>query len=69
MATKNNCPTLLKVQPDEPIFVLRAQDMTAPATIRKWVAFNADTAPARKLAEALECAAVMEHWPNRKMPD
>jgi hypothetical protein len=69
MATKNNCPTLAKVSSDEPIFVLRAQDKTAPATIRRWVALNIETAPARKLAEALECAEVMERWPNRKMPD
>ena len=29
-------PSLAKLKPDEPIFVLRAQDILAPRTIRYW---------------------------------
>jgi len=36
MTTKHNNPTLENVADDEPIFVLRARDVTAPDTIREW---------------------------------
>ncbi len=69
MATKSNCPTLAKVLPDEPIFVLRAQDMTAPEAILEWIRLNLKTAPTQKITEALNCVSDMRRWPNRKMPD
>lgn len=63
-------PVLKKVAPDEPIFVLRAQDMNAPTTIRFWVKqAEATGCPSAKLEEALACADLMEQWPNRKWPD
>jgi len=56
---------------DEPLFVLRAQDVTAPAVIRMWCEinfFNPNCAPER-LKEARLLALAMEQWPNRKLPD
>jgi hypothetical protein len=50
--------------PEEMVFVLLSRDAAAPATIRAWVAErlrlgkNIDTDP--QIAEALECARVME---------
>lgn len=68
MAYKSTCKTLAKVAEDEPIFVLRAQDLTAPDTIMAWIAKNPEL-PKDKLAEALRCAQAMRQWPKRKMPD
>lgn len=50
---------------DEPIFVLRAQDLLAPQVIRHW----AELAGGRKGAQAIDVANEMERWPNRKVPD
>lgn len=63
--------TLDKVGPDEPIFVLRAQDMLADARVEEW----ADQATAwlgkdhPKVVAAREIAQAMRDFPNRKMPD
>lgn len=59
-----------KAAPDEPIFILRAQDMTAPEAVRFWVHFARllGMRP-EKLAEAEELAKQMEAWPRRKVPD
>jgi len=62
---------LLKVQPGEPIFVLRAQDITAPDFVSAW----ASRASKRlgfdhlKVREAIECANEMREWLPRKYPD
>lgn len=70
MAYIGTDPVLKKVHPDEPIFVLRAQDMNAPSTIRFWAKqAEATGCPPEKLEEALACADLMERWPNRKWPD
>lgn len=72
MATKHTSPCLQKAADDEPIFVLRAQDKTAPAIIRKWVKMqqihNPNPSPA-KLNSALALALEMESWHTRKYPD
>lgn len=67
---------LAKVDEDEPIFVLRAQDRLAPALIREWVnrAKQASSLGARRTEEALQVADAMEEWqkahPGRvKYPD
>lgn len=66
---------------DEPLFVLRATDKTAPEMVRKWAAEfhrrhirrgtqGRELAKAiLKYEEALEVAAKMEAWHTRKMPD
>ena len=61
---------LAKVGDDEPIFVLRAQDMLAPEMVRAWAyAAEASGCPPEKVNEALAIATRMEQWPKRKMPD
>ena len=61
---------IAKAADDEPVFVLRAQDITAPAVVRTWCEFAvlAGCAP-EKIREARALALQMEQWPNRKMPD
>lgn len=72
MGYLNNDAVLGKIGPDEPIFVLRAQDKTAPDAVRFWaknaISSGANIEPA-KLAEAEQCAQAMEQWPTRKLPD
>ena len=59
-----------KVKPEEPIFVLRAQDKLAPALIREWCRqARAHGLGYKKGQEALMCADEMEKWSNRKFPD
>jgi hypothetical protein len=70
VATKHNSISLDKAKDDEPIFVLRAQDLLAPDVVRGWadVAERAGCSPA-KVTEAREIADAMERWPARRMPD
>lgn len=63
----------VKAKEDEPIFVLRAQDRTAPRAVREWAerAKGAGMADQR-FTEAMDCALSMEEWGkhNRtKIPD
>jgi hypothetical protein len=61
---------LAKIKPEEPIFVLRAQDKLAPALVEDW-ADRAAThgCSAEKVAEARTTAAAMRDWPTKKYPD
>lgn len=61
---------LSKAQDDEPLFILRAQDVTAAATIEYWIK-NARSygVNMEKLAEAERIVVEMRQWPNRKVPD
>ena len=74
MATKRQGnPSYDKADMDEPLFVLRAKDITAPAIVRHWadVAALLDV-PAAKVAEAQACADAMEQWQIHntfKVPD
>jgi len=59
-----------KAHPDEPVFILRAQDSLAAALVLEW----ADRAellgcPFEKIVEARALAAAMFAWPTRKFPD
>jgi hypothetical protein len=66
-----------KAAPDEPVFVLRAQDIYAAMTVRWWAGrlLNAASHVANRSAshakamEALALADEMDKWPNRKVPD
>lgn len=59
-----------KAAPDEPLFVLRAQDFTAPYIVREWAISAKEYGVAQdKIDEALKCATEMENWKHRKMPD
>lgn len=65
---KNGC--FAKAADDEPIFVLRAQDMLAPALVRQWaVQAEERGCPAAKIAEARALADKMDNWAKRKNPD
>lgn len=68
MAYKNTCPTLAKVGTNEPIFVLRAQDRSAPDTILAWIRAN-PALPEAKRREAFECSELMRKWAKIKSPD
>lgn len=75
MGTKNNpgkYDCYDKADPDEPLFVLRAKDPTAPDLVRLWVDTRRNEARIQglkidpeyedKLEEALSCARAMEVW-------
>lgn len=74
MGYKGNDSCLAKVPEDEPIFVLRAQDRLAPATVRLWADLVDLFAggPTEKTTEARKWAAEMEFWQRQhgtKVPD
>lgn len=52
----------------EPLFVLRAQDVTAVPTIQDWLKRNPDL-PAVKREEALSLIDAILRWPKKKNPD
>lgn len=58
---------------NEPVFTLRARDITAPNTIRRWASAAAELgAPPEKVGDALRLAAYMETWQRQhgcKVPD
>ena len=54
---------------DEPLFVLRGQDASAPRVVLHWISKNFDTAPDEKLAEAFEQALAMRDWRPKKTAD
>jgi hypothetical protein len=63
MALGQGC--LGKAGMDEPLFILRAQDDSAPSMVRYWIArqiANGTPYDSPKLAEALSCAEAMERW-------
>ena len=62
-------PILQKLGENEPIFVLRAQDVTAPGAVRSWAATVAARGMTLKAEEAFRIADEMEKWPKRKFPD
>lgn len=59
-----------KAADDEPVFVLRAQDMLAADLVDTW-ATQAHVAGCKwdKVREARELAQAMREWPRRKNPD
>ncbi len=74
MATKSfeqNSPnsTWNKALPDEPVFVIRASDLTGPETILKWIV-RAEVLGVNeaKLREAFECAMAMRRYQSKKTP-
>lgn len=59
-----------KAADDEPVFILRAQDMLAADLVDKW-ATDAQLVGCKwdKVREARELAQAMREWPTRKNPD
>lgn len=62
---------LQTMDPEEPVFVLRGQDILAPQAVEAWcqLAEDNDVSPSRKVREARECAEDMTAWEPRKLPD
>lgn len=56
--------------PNEPIFILRAQDVLAADVVREWARrAEALDVISTKVREARGIAKEMEQWPTRKTPD
>lgn len=59
-----------KAKPDEPVFILRAQDVLAADLVDAWATqANLLGCPWDKVREARELAKAMREWPGRKSPD
>lgn len=58
---------LLELDPDEPVFVLRATDLLAPETLQRWIvlARQMGVSSARVLA-AERCVREMNDWRLRR---
>lgn len=74
MATKRNDRCLQNAKPDEPIFVLRAQDTFAPIAVQYWIdmAKSAGGTPVDKINEAKQLVQRMYEWQAKhgsKVPD
>lgn len=55
---------------DEPVFILRAQDRVAPATVRFWARRAAEMfADPAMVQNARDQADAMEAWAKKKLPD
>lgn len=53
---------LNKAKPDEPIFILRANDPIAAQTIRLWAVMAKDAHDPEKIEKALKVAEMMQQW-------
>jgi hypothetical protein len=61
MATKHTSTCISKAADDEPIFALRAQDMSAPILVEFWVKMNPQL-PEQKKQDALQVVHEMREW-------
>jgi hypothetical protein len=68
MATKEMSSALRKIGNQEEIFVLRAQDASAPRSVIPWIADNLHASD-DKLRDAFECALRMRRHPKTKPAD
>jgi hypothetical protein len=59
-----------KAPPDEPIFILRAQDSLAADMVEKWIIHaRAAGCSKKKILDAMNIVEEMRRWPTRKNPD
>jgi len=55
---------------DEPVFLLRGQDVAAPSAVRSWAQKVDQLGGDKRLVRAaLGFAQEMEDWPKKKVPD
>ena len=60
----------LNISPEEPLFLLRAQDWASAFAVHAWItAAQQHGANETILAAALEIARAMEGWPVKQVPD
>lgn len=62
ISTKHTSQCLRKAKDDEPIFVLRSKDATAPKIVRAWASVNQEFQPEEKVKGARDLAEEMEAW-------
>jgi hypothetical protein len=60
---------LLKADAEEPVFVLRAQDKTAAATVDRWIQLNDGQISDDKYEAAYADMMAMARWPHKKQAD
>lgn len=65
---KEGNATWAKVHPDEPVFILRGQDITAPGIVVEWIRKNLDTVPETKIKEAIHTVLAMRRYDKRRDP-
>lgn len=59
-----------KIPADEPVFLLRAQDVTAAAVVRYWIELNETLGGDPALINMCRThAALMQAWNKRKLAD
>ena len=59
-----------KIPDDEPVFLIRGQDASGPATVRAWADFNDLAGGDPELSRlAREHAKLMDRWPTKKPAD
>lgn len=62
--------TMKKIPKDEPVFVLRAQDVAAADAVRYWAAVAQQKGAAPEIVSAaIRHADLMDQWPTKKIPD
>lgn len=58
------------IPPDEPVFILRAQDKVAARTVRAWAEYNIDVGGDPYLSNMARVHAdLMDAWPVKKLAD
>ena len=67
--TKRNDETLKKADVNEPIFVLRAMDESAPLAVIDWIRENLFSASEDKLRSAFEQALAMKKFEDKRRAD
>ncbi len=61
---------LKQLPPEEPVFVLRAQDQLAARTVGVWATLaEQEGVRSGKVAGARDCSEEMSRWPTQKLPD
>jgi hypothetical protein len=70
MKIVNAIAYLRNLPPDEPVFILRGQDLLAPSTITHWCGLHHlhGGDPAKRSGAALAASELLA-WPKKKLPD
>jgi hypothetical protein len=59
-----------KIPKNEPVFVLRGQDLAAADTVRYYAQRNAELNGSAEVTKtSIQHAAKMDHWPKKKLAD
>lgn len=59
-----------KIKDDEPVFILRAQDVLAPMVVEYWAELAAKMkVKPEKILEAYRCVNAMREYQPRRLPD